>query len=165
MASGKSSVGGMLAARLELPFIDLDSRLEQEMGMSIPEIFENKGALTFRKMERKLLLDLLQDEDDGYVLATGGGTPCYYDSMDDILAAPGATSVYLDVSITELLKRLGPDRSSRPMIAHLNDDDLAEYLGKHLFERRSVYNRADHKVSVNEKPISEVVDELERLLA
>lgn len=138
MASGKSALARDISAAWNLKLLDLDRIIEAEEGESISEIIFNKGELYFRKKERAML-ELLLNEDD-FVLATGGGTPCYYDNMT--LINSKAVSFYLKHSIPTLYNRLLIDRRERPLIAHLKEEDLKEFIAKHLFERSVYYEQA-----------------------
>ena len=80
MASGKTTIGRLISESLEMPFYDLDTIIEQELKATINEIFEQKGELFFRKKEREVLESFIK-KTDNYVLALGGGTPCYYDNF------------------------------------------------------------------------------------
>ncbi|QNR24072.1 shikimate kinase [Croceimicrobium hydrocarbonivorans] len=153
MGSGKSSLAKLLAAHLELPLLDLDHLIEEECGQSVSELIFNRGELFFRQKEREILLDILQKPD--FVLALGGGTPCYYDNMDQVNRS--SISIYLERSIQDLYDVLAKDRRERPLIAHLADQDLKEFIAKHLFERREFYEKAIFKISQKQK------DEEERL--
>ena len=143
MGSGKTKVGKQVASLLNYKFIDLDAQLEAQLGSSIAEIISKKGELFFRKAERSLLLDLLATEST-MVLSTGGGTPCYYDNMD--VLTQYCHCVYLSAPVGVLYSRLQNDREHRPLIAHLTDDDLKEFIGKHLFERTPFYQMAQQTV-------------------
>ncbi len=155
MASGKSFVGAKLAKVLDYLFIDLDEYIEHEEQQSISNIFKNKGELYFRKKERFYLNELLE-KNEKLIIATGGGTPCYYDNMTLIrdYDNTNTNSVYLRVSLKTIAKRLKSEKSKRPLVAHLeSDEELIEFIGKHLFERSQFYNKAnlivnaDHDVS------------------
>mgnify|MGYP000016818061 FL=1 len=141
MASGKSTLGKALAGALTLPFIDLDVEIERNAGVSITEIIDTKGELHFRKVESAVLKDLLEQNDTG-VFATGGGTPVFYNHMD-LLNAEGET-IFLDVPVGELAKRLEGD-IKRPLIQ--NKEDVAEFVAKHMFERRAYYSQAKHRIA------------------
>ena len=147
MGAGKTSLGKALAESLNLPFFDLDHLIESDHGDSVSELILNKGELYFRQLERKVLEKALQKEQ--FVLAHGGGTPCYYDNMELINAQ--SLSIYLERSINDLSQTLGEDRKERPLIAHLNDGDLKEFIAKHLFERRPFYEKAIFKLSQKQK--------------
>tara|TARA_B100000035_G_scaffold152469_1_gene129879 strand:+ start:138 stop:629 length:492 start_codon:yes stop_codon:yes gene_type:complete len=141
MASGKSTLGKALAKALALPFIDLDVEIERTAGASITEIIDTKGELHFRKAESAVLKDLLEQHESG-VFALGGGTPVFYNHMD-LLNAEGET-IFLDVPVGELAKRLEGD-VKRPLIQ--NKEDVAEFVAKHLFERRPYYSEAKHRIT------------------
>jgi shikimate kinase len=141
MASGKSTLGKALAQALALPFIDLDVEIEQTAGTMISEIITAKGELHFRKLESAVLKDLLQQHETG-VFALGGGTPVFYNHMD-LLNAEGET-IFLDVPVGELAKRLEGD-IKRPLIQ--NKEDVAEFVAKHMFERRPYYSQAKHRIA------------------
>ena len=74
-------MGRALASKLGFQFIDLDNEIEKKEGMTIPEIFQKWGEGQFRIFERETLHQLIAVE-DSFVLATGGGTPCYHFNMD-----------------------------------------------------------------------------------
>ncbi len=138
MASGKSTLAKDISEAWGLKKLDMDQIIEKEEGESISELIFNRGELYFRKKERALLEKLL--EQDNFVLATGGGTPCYYDNMH--LINSKAISFYLKETIPTLFKRLQKDRQGRPLLSHLKDDDLTEYIAKHIFERSLFYEQA-----------------------
>jgi shikimate kinase len=147
MGRGKSTVGRQLAQKLSLPFIDLDAYIEEQFGSSIPEIFEQKGEIVFRRKEHEYLKEILGQSGDA-VIALGGGTPCYSDNMELIL---GHTQnvFYLRLGIASLAKRLQTEKNQRPLIAHLPDLELPEFIGKHLFERAPFYNKAPHTLQAD----------------
>ncbi len=154
MGSGKSTVGRLLSDRLNIPFIDLDDYIESELGMSIPEIFSKKGEVFFRKKEHELLAEVLGSDRD-YVLALGGGTPCYIGNMEIILSATPHV-FYLRTDIQSLAERLLDEKSERPLISHLPDEEIPEFIGKHLFERTPFYHMAHHIIDAASLPAEEV---------
>lgn len=140
MASGKSTIAALLANKLNYEAIDLDDFIEQKAGIKVNDIFNQKGEIHFRKLE-SLFLDEILHKKDKIVLAVGGGTPCYANNIKIINKL--ATSVYIKLPISNLVERLKPERQQRPLVAHLNDKDLKEFVAKHLFERQNFYNQAD----------------------
>lgn len=150
MASGKSTLGKALAEALALPFIDLDVEIERTAGTTISEIITAKGELHFRKLESAVLKDLLQQYETG-VFALGGGTPVFYNHMD-LLNAEGET-IFLDVPVGELAKRLEGD-IKRPLIQ--NKEDVAEFVAKHMFERRPYYSQAKHRIAGSSISVEEL---------
>jgi shikimate kinase len=145
MGSGKSYWAKKLATDLSVWYVDLDQFIETNyIKMSISAFINIAGELKFRQVERQALVEIAQEQKE-MVLATGGGTPCYFNNME--VLNNNFTTVYLDSSIAFLYDRLVQEKSSRPLIAHLEDAALKEFIAKHLFERRTFYNQA--KISAN----------------
>lgn len=149
MASGKSFIGKKLSETLKYNFIDLDDYIEMKENKSIASIFKEQGELYFRKMERKCLEELLERQ-DSIIISLGGGTPCYYSNMELITNAKCTQSVYLRVPIPTLVQRLKSEKQQRPLIAHIETEELlTEFIGKHLFERSYFYNQAQFTIDAN----------------
>lgn len=163
MGSGKTTIGIQLARKLFLNFTDLDDFIEEKEQQSIKEIFKQKGEIYFRKIEHKYLKQFI-NENESYVLSLGGGTPCYAGNLDLILKDKKSLSFYLRGSIPTLFKRLSENKFKRPLISDLSDDQLTEYIAKHLFERSLFYDKATHKISIDNKDIQEIVTEIRILL-
>jgi shikimate kinase len=155
MGSGKSFWGKKLAQRLKVPFVDLDEEIEKELQDTIYSFISSKGELAFRKMERESLHRLTKSAGN-MVLATGGGTPCYYDNMEVLNAS--YKTIYLDCSIQELVERLEGEKEHRPIISHLEDGELKEFIAKHLFERRLFYHQAHHRIKTSNLQLKDVVE-------
>lgn len=162
MASGKSTIGRLLAQKLEIPFIDLDDYIAEAEQNSIAELFKNKGEIYFRKKEADYLQEILE-KSDSFLLSTGGGTPCYGQNMDAI-KEKGITSVYLKSSINSIKERIVNARQKRPLIAHLQEHELSEFIGKHLFERQFFYNQATFVITTDGKSKNEIVNEVMKIL-
>jgi shikimate kinase len=162
MGSGKSTVARELSILLKLPFKDLDQEIEKYSGASVPEIFKQKGEVFFRKIETKVLFQLLEDKED-FVLSLGGGTPCYGLNMKSIEETEGVVSIYLKANVVELTNRLKKDQEQRPLIANRSEKDLMEFIGKHLFERMPFYERANHLVLISGKTVEQLVEEIAAL--
>ncbi len=139
MASGKSTVAQLLASKLNFMVVDLDDYITKTTGLKINEIFKLKGEIYFRNLESRFLKELLQQKKQ-FVLALGGGTPCYGDNLKVIKEQ--AYSIYINLPITTLVKRLETEKHQRPLIANLNDTNLIKFVSKHLFERQVYYNQA-----------------------
>ena len=162
MGSGKSTVGKQLAAHLGLRFIDLDSYIEEKLNTTIPELFRTKGEIFFRLKEHKLLKEVLEDQED-IVISLGGGTPCYSNNMDLVLEnTPNV--FYLKLSIPALAARLQDEKLQRPLISHLPDEELPEFIGKHLFERNPFYNQATHIIAADKLSVEELTQKIEEEL-
>lgn len=161
MASGKSAIGKALATKLTTQFIDLDSFIEKKEQHSISDIFENKGEIYFRNREGVYLHELLNKKGD-CIISLGGGTPCYGNNME--LIADYATSFYLNASINTIFERLKNETFQRPLVASIGQGKLKEYIAKHVFERMEFYELATHSISVNNKSIDAIVQEILNLL-
>ncbi|HAM84922.1 MAG TPA: shikimate kinase [Butyricimonas sp.] len=143
MASGKSTFGKELAKDKGLPFLDLDECVESREGRSISEIFAKEGEEYFRKREREILHEICNEADE-FVLATGGGTPCFFDNMDYMNQA--GTTVFLNTSPLVIVDRLKRQRADRPLLAMYSDDELEFFVREHLESRLSFYLKAKEQV-------------------
>jgi shikimate kinase len=101
MGSGKTTAGKELASLLGWSFKDLDSKIEEHSGKSIPEIFSQNGEDYFRRVESALLKDFKGETKT--VISTGGGTPCYSDNMDYMLKT--GLTLYLKMTPAQLKNR------------------------------------------------------------
>ncbi|MGY5356027.1 shikimate kinase [Wenyingzhuangia sp. IMCC45467] len=161
MGCGKSAISNALSKSLNLKRIDLDDYIEARENKSIANIFADKGEIYFRKLETSCLQELLDNKEE-FILSLGGGTPCFGNNMEIINQK--STSVYLSANIPTLVERLLPEKTKRPLIARISDDELAEFIGKHLFERRHFYLQAKIAVSVDHKAVQVIADEIVKSL-
>ncbi len=161
MGSGKSHVSKLLSTQLQLKLIDLDQRISFKTGMTIPEIFEKNGEIYFRRKEKEILEEILASENNA-ILSVGGGTPAYYNNMEVI--KNNTESIYLRTSVKNLVDRLSKNKEKRPLIARISDENLPEFIAKHLFERQNYYAQAKHVVSTDGKEVQSIVDEIIALL-
>lgn len=162
MGAGKSAVASSLSKKTNIPFFDLDAVIETEEKNTINDIFAQKGELYFRKIESVILKELICNNDN-FILALGGGTPCYANNYL-LLQEEGIISVYLKASVETLTERLVRDKINRPLIAKFNKEELYDYIRKHLFERNFYYLQSTLTVNVDAKSIDEIVNEIEKLL-
>jgi len=154
MSSGKSHTVKCLSDYFQLPAIDLDTYIEENIiHQSISSYIATKGELAFRKAERHALLELAKDHN--LILATGGGTPCYYDNID--VLNKHFLTIYLDVPIKLLAERLRAEKQNRPLIAHVLDENLEEFIAKHLFDRRPYYSQAKITVKHADASIENII--------
>ena len=159
MASGKSSIGKRIGKKLQLPFIDLDDYISEREQLTIPELFKTKGEIYFRKKETQFLKELLKNENE-FVLALGGGTPCYGNNMN--IVNEFGVSFYLKSSLQNSYKKLSKakNKQTRPLISTISNDDLKEFIAKHLFERSPFYEQAAHTILTDGKKKKEIVEEI-----
>ena len=148
MASGKSTVGPLLADALGYRFLDADAVIREVAGCTIPEIFDRDGEAGFRQLERQVLKQLSQWH--SLVVATGGGIVTVPANWGEL--RQGAV-VWLDVDAAELLQRLQADSGGRPM---LETPDPQQRLLELLEERRPLYDQADLKITAGNGTPAEI---------
>ncbi len=157
MGSGKSHISKILSEKINFKLIDLDKEIARRNKSTIPEIFEKKGEIYFRKLEREALEEILASEEN-VILSLGGGTPVYYNNMEII--NHNSKSVFLRASVGTLSERLLKQKEKRPLIAKISDENLPEFIAKHLFERNDFYNKAQVSVITDNRTPEEIVDEI-----
>jgi shikimate kinase len=143
MGSGKSYWSRLLAKKLKTGGYDLDFLIESHEERTISEIFEEEGEDYFRKTESKILRWF--GEKKSFVLATGGGTPCFTDNME-WMNKQGIT-IWIDEPVEILVERLIPEKSHRPLIRDLSDKELTDFLMNKRKEREVFYALAKHHLS------------------
>lgn len=157
MGSGKSHISKILSEKINFKLIDLDREISRRNKLTIPEIFEKKGEIYFRKQEREILEELLATEEN-IILSLGGGTPVYYNNMEII--NHNSKSIFLRTSINTLIERISKQKEKRPLIANISDENLPEFIAKHLFERNQFYNKAQFIISTDAKEPEEIMNEI-----
>ncbi|KFF00085.1 shikimate kinase [Chryseobacterium formosense] len=157
MGSGKSHISKILSDKINFKLIDLDKEISWRNKLTIPEIFEKKGEIYFRKLERETLEEILATQEN-IVLSLGGGTPAYYNNMEII--NHNSKSIFLRASISTLVERLSKQKEKRPLIAKITDEDLPEFIAKHLFERNIFYSKAQFSISTDNKTPEDIVKEI-----
>ena len=143
MGSGKSYWTKKIAKWIKSAGYDLDHLIEMNEEKTISEIFAEDGEEQFRKMEAKILRWF--KEKKKYVLATGGGTPCFQDNM--AWMKKEGIVIWLDESVEVIVKRLIDEKAHRPLIADLNVEELTKFIQGKLIERHSFYSQANYRLS------------------
>lgn len=139
MGSGKTSLGRIVAKRLGLSFVDIDHVIESKHCQSVAQLFAQKGEKAFRNIEQHVLHEVSAYEN--VLIATGGGTPCFFDNMSYMKQT--GTTLYLDLTPKELTERLlQTNLQRRPLIADLSPIELETYIEKNLSSRRPFYQQA-----------------------
>lgn len=146
MGSGKSFWKHRLSTKLKTGGYDLDNIIESVEEKSIAELFEEEGEVSFRKTEAKLLRWF--GEKKSFVLATGGGTPCFYQNME-WMNQQGIT-IWLDEPVDVIVERLLPEKDQRPLLKNLSSDELYSFIQNKLNERIPFYSQAKNKLSGTE---------------
>lgn len=156
MGTGKSFWGSVLAANYNCMLYDLDEVIENEERKTISEIFKHKGEKYFRQLEHDCLKKF--EYKDDFVLATGGGTPCFHNNMQWM--NENGITIWIDEPIKILVQRLIPGKAHRPLIKDLNDDDLYNFLSKKLEERYTFYAQAKYHLKgteISEKKFADII--------
>ena len=142
MGSGKSYWAQQIAAATNLSWMDLDAEIEKENSITIKEIFETEGETAFRLKEKKALHKLA--EYDNIIIATGGGTPCFFNNMQ-WMNAHGIT-IFINEPINILVQRLQNEKAKRPLISASSNEGLQALLDNKLAERLPFYSQAKHSI-------------------
>jgi shikimate kinase len=148
MGSGKTHWGRQLSLKLDIPFFDLDEQVTSHEGKAINEIFADEGEEYFRLSEKDTL-HIITESHDSFVMACGGGTPCYFNNIEYMNRA--GTTVWINTAIETLHQRLIKEKDKRPLIKELDDDQLRSFIGKKYSDRRIYYEQAD--VVVDDEPV------------
>ena len=152
MGVGKSTVGKILAKKLNYNFIDVDKMIEIEEGCSINLIFKNKGENYFRKIENEITL--LELKKDSSIISLGGGA--FLNNTIRRNTKKLSVSFWLDVSINQLVKRLRKS-NQRPL---LFKKDTAETVKRIYFDRKKIYSEADYRVKCNSLKSGEIASKI-----
>ncbi len=138
MGVGKTTIGEVVAKKLGRTFVDVDSEIEKEFNMSVPEIFESFGQETFRKVEQRLTLKYCSEP--GKVISLGGGAFLNEDIRNACLA--NCIVFYLDLSWDTWEKdRYQKISDSRPMLQGLTSEQIKELFNL----RKPIYAIHHHK--------------------
>lgn len=143
MGAGKSYWGKRWAAATGLAFVELDSVIEAALGQPITEVFATKGEMFFRQQESNLLKQCAKDN---CIVATGGGTACFFDNMDWMNAH--GTTLYLQAAPPLLAGRLAGEKAQRPLLQQVSDANLENFIANKLAEREPFYRLAAHTLAV-----------------
>lgn len=157
MGSGKSHISKLLSAKLHYKLLDLDKEISLRLNKSISEIFQKDGEIYFRKKEKEILEDILQEKENS-ILSVGGGTPTFYKNMDAINEK--STSFFLRTSVNTLSERILKNKEKRPLLARIPDEELPEFIAKHLFERNQFYQKANYIIETEGKSPEDILKEI-----
>ena len=164
MGAGKTTLGKAFARAMGLTFIDLDWYIEERFHKTIRELFTERGEDAFRDLERRMLHEVGEFED--VVISVGGGTPCFFDNVD-YMNSVGET-VFLDVDIRVLFRRLKIAKHQRPLLDGKSDEELMQFIQEALQNRLPFYTRAKHTFNgeklEDRRQIQQSVERLKELL-
>src|SRR6185436_1279449 len=148
MGSGKTHWGKQVSEKLHLPFFDLDEQIISHEGTSIKEIFSANGEEYFRLLEKDIL-HIITESHENFVMACGGGTPCFYNNIDYMNKS--GTTIWLNSPIDVLYQRLLKEKELRPLIKNLTKDQLRGFIIKKFSDRKIFYEQAD--IILEEDPV------------
>jgi shikimate kinase len=154
MGTGKTAVGKLLAERLHLKFIEMDSIIEHKAGKSIPQIFQQDGEIGFRELEIDVAKEIAGEQNT--VIACGGGIVLNRINIDRLRT--GSVMVHLTASPAVILKRTMGDSNVRPL---LNVSDPVLRIKELLKFRRPLYERAaDITINTSRLSLNSVVEQI-----
>jgi len=143
MGSGKSFWAKKLSIILNIPVFDLDSEIEKTEGKTVAKIFADEGENYFRKKENEVLKTFAGN--NNFLLATGGGAPCFFDNMKWMNA--NGTTIWIDEIIITIVSRLIKGKSHRPLIANVPDDKLEDFFLQMRNKRLPFYSKAKFQLT------------------
>ena len=152
MGVGKTTIGKIVAKKLKLKFVDIDSLIEKKEKNTIREIFQNKGEDYFRKIETKITL--LELKKVNLVIALGGGAFINRSVRKEALNS--SISFWLDLELKSLINRLKKTKK-RPL---LNQEDLENTINKIYLERKKIYNESNFKIKCNFLKKEEIAEKI-----
>lgn len=159
MGSGKSTLGAYAARNCGLSFLDIDQLIEAREGMKVAQVFAARSEAYFRDVEHAIVKEVCALEGD-YLIACGGGTPCFFDNMERMNQA--GITVYLDLGSARLTDRLRHAKEERPLLK-FTKGDLQLHIHRMLMERARFYSQAQVAIpeeQVNKAGVRKVVEGL-----
>lgn len=158
---GKTTLGQEVANRLNRNFVDLDVEIARSEKRAIAEIFSTLGEAKFRELERTQLSAWCERKDD-YIMATGGGTPCFFDNIQLINTA--GISIFIDTEVAVIARRmLKTDLAKRPLFSRETEQTIGARINKMREERIPFYQQARRTLSGNAVSAEKIVEEVMRL--
>lgn len=154
MGCGKTHWGQQLSQKLNLPFFDLDHKIEEKESKTITAIFNEQGEEYFRLLEKEVLY-LLTESHESFIMATGGGTPCYYNNIEYMKRS--GTVVWINCPLECVYERLKKEREKRPLVKDLTDEQLHTYIIKKFSDRKIYYEQATTTVHDDHLQLDQLV--------
>jgi|TARA_Y100000748_G_scaffold254903_1_gene220984 shikimate kinase/shikimate kinase/3-dehydroquinate synthase len=151
MGSGKSSIGSLVAKKLQLNFIDIDNEIETELGLSIKKIFETKGENYFRKFEEKITLKKLKLKP--VVISLGGGAFTNRNIRKEVIK--NHLSFWLNWSDKILVNRI-KNSKKRPLVSNASENEIIDLIKK----RSNIYSKALYKIECDSLTKKEIVKKI-----
>ena len=157
MGSGKTHWGHQLSQKLRLPFFDTDEQIVNSEGLSITAIFEKFGEEYFR-LKEKGVLHIITESHSSFVMACGGGSPCYFNNIDYMNQS--GTTVWLNTPLNVLYERLVKERNKRPLLKGLSDEQLRGFIIKKYADRKIYYEQAEVIIDDEELSLDHFIEKI-----
>ena len=153
MGSGKSTIGALLSKKMNIKFIDIDSKIETIEKQTISQIFKLRGEKYFRGIEVETILSMLNSKEKELVLSLGGGS--FLDEKVRKNVKNNSLSFWLNWKPSTIIKRIRKS-SKRPLIQGLNDQEIE----KMMLERNKYYAKSNFKIDCENHKKNEIVDKI-----
>tara|TARA_B100000287_G_C20210493_1_gene613885 strand:- start:96 stop:578 length:483 start_codon:yes stop_codon:yes gene_type:complete len=155
MGVGKSTIGSLLSKKLEIPFEDLDNKIEARESLGIKKIFDLKGEEYFRKIEENEGLNIIKGS--GKIIALGGGTFVNQKVREEVKKS--CFSVWLDLGLEEIFSRIKKNKG-RPLL--VNAESIKD-VEKIYLNRKKIYALADYRLNCASKSKEKIANEIEKV--
>ena len=150
-AAGKSTIGRLLAKKLNLKFFDTDFIIEKKTKMKISEMFKKKGETAFRKLEKKITLSLLNK--NNCVIALGGGA--FINETIRKSAQKKGITFWLNLDSKTIINRIKKN-NKRPIALNLDDNEIKDLI----INRSKIYSKAKYKIDCENMTKTEIIDKI-----
>jgi shikimate kinase len=157
MAAGKTHWGQQLSQKLNIPFFDTDDEIINAEGRTINEIFDKFGEEYFRLKEKGFLRTITESYPT-FVMACGGGLPCYFNNIDYMNQS--GTTVWLNTPMQTLFQRLLVEKDKRPLLKDLSDNQLRSYIIKKFADRKIYYEQAETVIDDEEISLDHFIEKI-----
>lgn len=152
MGTGKTTVGQKLAQKISLPWIDTDSEIEEELGMTIAQYFKEFGEEAFRKKETQILYDLLKGPTT--IITTGGGIVLKSENRKQMVKNGWVIQLRADPEV--IIERAKQAAGTRPLL----QGNLQEKVNQIIRDRQGMYDFADWSIDTSKLSVDQVVDHI-----
>lgn len=160
MGVGKTSFAKKLSNKLNFSFLDLDKEIENKENSNINFIFENKGENYFRKIEKQLLKEIIENNNN-FVLSCGGGTACYNNNIKII--NNNGISICISLPITTIIQRLNNSKTKRPLLKNIDKRNIFNEISSLMNIRKQYYEQANFNINGLNYNIEEVINKIKNL--
>ncbi len=153
MGCGKTTLAKKLASKLSYEWLDTDTFIEKQEGLTISQIFTTHGETYFRTSELKVIQSL--DISVPTVVSTGGGLPCFNNLMEQLNQK--GTTIYLERSPKELFQRLHQGKTKRPLLANKSDEELLKFIQENLEKRNPIYRQSNYILDRDYQTVDKII--------